>query len=53
VSGACDRVLREMEHVVELQFARPGTATVRIHGRGDDGEGAPVPLVVERTVIIQ
>lgn len=51
--GACDRAIRQVEHVVELRVPGPGTATLRIHGRTFDVEGRPVPLTIERTLTIQ
>lgn len=53
VGGPCDRAIRPMEHVVELRFPQPGTATIHIHGRTFDVEGRPVPLTIERTLTIQ
>lgn len=53
MGGPCDRAILELEHVVQLRFAQAGTATVRVHGRGLDAQGALVPVVIERTLTVQ
>lgn len=47
---ACTLELRLLEHVATVQFAEPGTATIRILGRREPGDS---PLSVERTIVIQ
>ena len=42
---ACTTELRRIEHTVELRFDQPGTATVRVRGRGEPG-GEPLAVVV-------
>lgn len=55
VNGACNRALGRMEHDVQVYFAQPGTATVAIHGLGENSGGGldVIRVVVERTVTVQ
>ena len=46
---ACTEELLVFEHRVELRFAEPGVATVRVLGRREPGGG---PFEAERTIVI-
>ena len=47
---ACTEELLVFEHRVELRFAEPGVATVRVLGRREPGGG---PFEAERTIIVR
>lgn len=47
--GDCPRILNDFVHEAEVIFEQPGTATLRVHGRTDDGR----TIVETRTITVQ
>lgn len=49
-NAVCPDILRTLTHETTVRFDKPGTATVRVHGRVEPGSRT---IVIKRTVAVQ